>query len=448
MSDLPKGWETKKLRELLNFKYGKGLPQEKRCDEGSVKVFGSNGLIGTHDVAITQGPTIIIGRKGSVGEVHLSQESCWPIDTTYFVDEFPGDIPPRYWSYYLKSLHLGQQEKSSAIPGVNREDIYKIEAAVPPLSEQRRIVAKLEELLDKVDACKKRLERIPAILKRFRQSVLAAACSGRLTADWRDSNEKDCSMNWTSTKLGNLTSIVTSGSRGWAKYYSQNGAIFIRAQNINADYLDLSDIAYVNLPDRAEGLRTKVRKNDLLVTITGANVTKSAIVHEELDDAYVSQHVALVRPKDTKLSLFLFYWLLSPAHGRAQLLESAYGQGKPGLNLDNIRNVDVSVPTDPERYEIVRRVEALFKVADQIEARYAKAKVHVDKLSLSILAKAFRGELVPQDPDDEPASVLLDRIRTKRTAAPQPSSERRRTKASSHIKRSGRRKSVKQETAS
>ncbi len=319
---------------------------------------------------------------------------------------------------------------------------------IPPLNEQRRIVAKLEELLGKVDACKKRLEKIPAIIKRFRQSVLAAACSGRLTADWRDTNEKDCSMNWTSTKLGNLTSMVTSGSRGWAKYYSQNGAIFVRAQNINADYLDLSDIAYVNLPDRAEGLRTKVRKNDLLVTITGANVTKSAIVHEELDDAYVSQHVALVRLKETKLSLFLFYWLLSPAHGRAQLLESAYGQGKPELNLDNIRNVDVSVPTDPERCEITRRVEALFRVADQIEARYDKARAHVDRLTQSILAKAFRGELVPQDPNDEPASILLERIRAERSAAPQPSSQPRRTKASSHIKRSGRKKSVKRETAS
>ena len=365
-----------------------------------------------HNHSLSKGPTVVVGRKGSVGEVHFSSSTCWPIDTTYYVDEFPDGFPPKYWAFYLKSLRLGTHDKSSAIPGVSRKDIYGIEVPVPPPAEQHRIVAKLEKLLAKVEASQERLNKIPALLKRFRQSVLAAACSGRLTCDWRGDNnyEYDVPVNWKETKIGDLTSLVTSGSRGWAKYYSQKGAMFIRAQNINADCLDLSDIAYVDLPNRTEGLRTRVRKDDLLVTITGANVTKSAIVLEDLDNAYVSQHVALVRLKDIKLSSFIFYWLLSPAHGRAQLLESAYGQGKPGLNLDNIRNVNVWLPTGPEQQEIVRRVEALFKIADQIEERYKKAKAYIDKLTQSILAKAFRGELVPQDANDEPASAL-QRIR-------------------------------------
>ncbi len=106
--------------------------------------------------------------------------------------------------------------------------------------------------------------------------------------------------------------------------------------------------------------------------------------------------------------------LTSHSHGRGQLLESAYGQGKPGLNLDNIKNLDIHLPPLPEQQEIVRRVEALFKKADEIEARYKKARVFVDRLTQSILAKAFRGELVPQDPNDEPASVLLEKIKTEK----------------------------------
>jgi len=94
----------------------------------------------------------------------------------------------------------------------------------------------------------------------------------------------------------------------------------------------------------------------------------------------------------------------------------AYGQGKPGLNLDNIREVIVAVPPLPEQHEIVRRVEALFKKADESEVRYKKAKTFVDRLTQSILAKAFRGELVPQDPNDEPASELLKRIKAERVA--------------------------------
>src|ERR1700685_4505488 len=102
--DLPKGWAIANVKELFEFKYGKGLPKEHRNGKGTVKVFGSNGIVGTHDKAVTHGPTIIVGRKGSVGEIHFSPEACWPIDTTYFIDEFPKDILAGYWTLYLKAL--------------------------------------------------------------------------------------------------------------------------------------------------------------------------------------------------------------------------------------------------------------------------------------------------------------------------------------------------------
>jgi len=308
-----------------------------------------------------------------------------------------------------------------------KEELLNTPVLVPPLPEQRRIVAKLEKLLDKVDSCQKRLAKIPVLLKRFRQAVLTAACSGRLTEDWREENgaagsstvrdasgslldESDFPNGWHITNLGALAKLVTSGSRGWAKYYAESGAIFIRAQNINSDILDLEEPAYVQLPQSCEGVRTKVQLQDILVTITGANVTKSALVQTHIEDAYVSQHVALLRLKDVRVSEFVFLSLLSPMHGRRQLRSLAYGQGKPGLNLDNIRSVVLALPPLVEQNEIVRRVKQLFALADQIEARYEKAKEYVDNLKQSILAKAFRGELVPQDPNDEPATALLERI--------------------------------------
>jgi len=286
----------------------------------------------------------------------------------------------------------------------------------------------LEKLLGRVDASQQRLAKIPILLKRFRQSVLAAACSGRLTADWREENpgaepyavgaesdveeDQEFPPNWKATRLGALTTLVTSGSRGWAKYYSDSGSTFIRAQNINSDFLNLDDIAFVRPPVSAEGLRTKVQQNDILVTITGANVTKSALVEKPLQDAYVSQHVALVRLRDVRIVKFLFHWIVSSAHGRKQLQDAAYGQGKPGLNLHNIRDVVVGFPPLAEQQEIVRRVESLFTVAGQVEARLRAAQRQVDALTPSLLARAFAGKLVPQDPNDEPADKLLERIRT------------------------------------
>jgi type I restriction enzyme S subunit len=315
----------------------------------------------------------------------------------------------------------------TTVQGIRLDDVRSLQIDVAPPAEQRRIVAKLEEVLGKVDASRARLAKIPALLKRFRQSVLAAACSGRLTTDWREDNptaepypcetievDEELPANWRATNLGRLTTLVTSGSRGWAKYYAESGSTFIRAQNINSDYLDMDDIAYVRPPAGAEGLRTRVRQHDLLVTITGANVTKSALVEQPIEDAYISQHVALARLNDIRLSKFVFQSLICPSHGRKQLLAAAYGQGKPGLNLENIRDVIVHLPPMAEQQEIVRRVEVLFALADKIEARFKRAQARVEQLTTALLAQAFRGELVPQDPADEPASVLLERIRQER----------------------------------
>jgi type I restriction enzyme S subunit len=227
-------------------------------------------------------------------------------------------------------------------------------------------------------------------------------------------SEDEFPANWRATKLGTLTTLVTSGSRGWAQYYSDSGSTFIRAQNINSDFLNLNDIAFVRPPASAEGLRTKVQQHDILITITGANVTKSAPVEKKIEDAYVSQHVALVRLKDKRLAKFLFHSVVSPAHGRKQLLAAAYGQGKQGLNLENIRDVLVGLPPLPEQQEIVRRVTGLFALADKLGERFAEARGQVDALTPSLLARAFAGKLVPQDPTDEPARKLLERIAERR----------------------------------
>ena len=124
---------------------------------------------------------------------------------------------------------------------------------------------------------------------------------------------------------------------------------------------------------------------------------------------------------EQKLTIFaeyLFLWITSTQHGRKYLLDAAYGAGKTGLNLENIKSLSIGLPPFEEQEEIVRRVEDLFKFADQIEARYKQARSCTDKLTQSILAKAFRGELAPQDDADESASVLFERIKTAQTKDP------------------------------
>jgi type I restriction enzyme S subunit len=177
-SEQPEGWAFPKISDILTVNYGKGLKKSNR-KKGVVPVYGSNGVVGRHNSALTEAPTIILGRKGSVGAVNFSTAPCWPIDTTYFIDKFHGLIP-QFIFYAMRSLSLGALDTSTAIPGLNRNDIYEQRIPLAPIPEQKRIVAKVDELLGRVNLVRERLAKVKEILKRFRQSVLAAACSGRL----------------------------------------------------------------------------------------------------------------------------------------------------------------------------------------------------------------------------------------------------------------------------
>jgi type I restriction enzyme, S subunit len=169
LNDYPPSWVKTHLRNLLQFNYGQSLPERSRSGEG-FPVYGSNGFVGYHSGALTSGETLIIGRKGSVGEVHFSNEPCFPIDTTYYIDQFH-DTPSRYWLYQLKNLRLRELNKATAIPGINREDVYNTEIHLPPLNEQKRIADKLDDLFARVDACRDLLDHVSLALKCFRQSV-------------------------------------------------------------------------------------------------------------------------------------------------------------------------------------------------------------------------------------------------------------------------------------
>lgn len=339
-------------------------------------------------------------------------------------------ISPKFSFYMLKSYGsqiLSECSKDgTTVQSIDSEKLVTFSFPLPPLAEQIRIVQKLDELLAQVDTLKSRIDTIPALLKRFRQSVLTAAVSGRLTEEWRTELVlTEPYPNWQNTKLLELCTLVTSGSRGWADYYSDSGSIFIRSQDINTDDLDTTNTAFVKLPESSEGKRTRVQLQDILITITGANVGKVARVKQVLPEAYVSQHVALVRLQSAECSPFIELYLKDIGSGRGELTELAYGGGKPGLNLSNIRDLVIALPSRDEQTEIIRRVEQLFAFADQLEAKVASAKSRIDHLAQSILAKAFRGELVPQDPNDEPANVMLDRIKAQRAAAPKPKRSRK-----------------------
>ena len=319
-------------------------------------------------------------------------------------------IAPAYLYYFFQSLSYWEQiglKKGGLQGNVNATTLSSLELPICPTKEQYRIVVKIEELFSELDKGLESLAAVREQLKGYRQAVLKHAFEGNLTANWRSKHAP-----WRQTCIGDEIDFLTSGSRGWAEYYSDQGEIFIRAQNLKHDRLDLTDIAFVKLPGNAEGVRTRVQVGDVLITITGANVTKTGILETDIGTAYVSQHVALCRPGPSIMPEFLYWYLISETGGRRQLNKAAYGAGKPGLNLDNIREVTIALPHVDEQAQIVGLINSAISIEENLRASIHEELSRASALGQAILKKAFSGHLVAQDPNDEHASVLLERIRT------------------------------------
>lgn len=207
---------------------------------------------------------------------------------------------------------------------------------------------------------------------------------------------KELPSAWAKTNLGNLTEYVTSGSRDWSKYYAEAGVLFVRTQDINTNKLaEPSSIAKVCLPASVEGKRTLIRRGDLLITITGANVGRCAHVAAELPEAYVSQSVALVRLRDPSFGRFVHLQLLAPSDssGRTSLEASAYGMGRPVLNLDNVRETPLLIPPRQEQQRIADKLDTVLTRVDAVNTRLACVAPILKRFRQSVLAAATSGRL-------------------------------------------------------
>ena len=311
---------------------------------------------------------------------------------------------------YLKAIE--DATSSVTVGHLSSRDILLIPFPLPPLPEQKRIVAKVEKLLEKVDASRAQLDKVAAILKRFRQSVLAAACSGRLTADWRSGKGK--AGEWEHSSVGEVVESLKYGTATKCEY-AKRGVPVLRIPNVVSGRIDHSDLKYAKLPAK-ELQQLRLVAGDILLIRSNGSVSlvgRTAVVSRAEEDYAYAGYLIRLRPDRKKVQPAFLNLVLSSYDIRLQIeVEARSTSGVNNINSEEVRELSFQLPALPEQAEIVRRVEDLFALADRLEARVGKARGQVDKLTQSILAKAFRGELVPQDPNDEPAEKLLARIRT------------------------------------
>ncbi|MDF9387575.1 restriction endonuclease subunit S [Vibrio sp. 1151_11] len=477
MSELPKGWVGVPLNKIVDKIVGGGTPSKSVPSyyQGNIPwmtVKDMNKLYLTDTVDhITQeavensstniipAGTPIIATRMSLGKiVRASFDSAINQDLkALFVNRELNDYYFEYW-YRSQGMKIQSLGTGTTVKGVRLEVINALEFPLAPLAEQKRIVAKLDEVLAQVDTIKARLDRIPAILKRFRQSVLAAAVSGKLTEDWRVKNvgccaESELNTNFSKksgklrlrgkqTNLSELSLLTLPSSWTWTQNYklakdTSNaicagpfGTIF-KAKDFRGEGVPIIFLRHVkkdgfnqnkpNYMDRAvwEEFHQEYSVNggELLVTKLGDPPGECCIYPENAGTSMITPDVLKMDVDEQSAEKkYLSSYFNSPIS--TELIEKlAFGATRLRIDIAMFKGFPVPLPPIEEQKQIVRLVDQYFAFADTIEAQVKKAQARVDNLTQSILAKAFRGELVAQDANDEPADKLLERIAQARKEA-------------------------------
>lgn len=381
---------------------------------------------------------------------------------------------PKYYYYLLRVTELPDK-------GYSRHFKYLKEAncLVAPIQEQKRIVKKLDSLLAQVESIQQRLNNLPDVIKRFRQSVLAAAVSGKLTEQWRERNKmqlnalgrltdidiirkqeyvnqckaakeqserkprkpsgiddklhfnsdwkdeflSDLTEGWVIKALGyigqnNADSIVDGpfgASINVKTDYVEDGVPVIRINNIKPFSFVNSNLKYIGQEKFSELTRHNVIAGDILFGKVGT-IGDASIYPEFMPEGMLST-TGCTRIRVDERIINRNYSLIYLNAMKSAFNRIASAAVQPFLNMKTVKSFPIPIPDIKEQTEIVRLVEQYFALADTLEKHLANAKARVDNLTQSILAKAFRGELVPQDPNDESADKLLERIKAARLEA-------------------------------
>jgi restriction endonuclease S subunit len=327
---------------------------------------------------------------------------------------------------YYKSLQKNVKGVGSQRLAVNV--FLDSEIPLPSVKTQKEIIKKIKLQLQKTDQLSIEIESQKSYIKQLRQNILQEAIEGKLTADWRkqnpvqkgnpdydaealfeqiqkernsDKKQKELSpitneekpfelpVGWKWVRLGNIVENITSGSREWAKYYSDKGAIFLRMGNLsrNSYNLRLDNLQYVCVPETTEGKRTRLVPFDLLFSIT-AEIGNLGLIPENFPEAYINQHTARIRFVDSiRQSLFFANSLLAPAI-RKQYMPNTHGM-KNSFRLDTLSYLLVPLPPLAEQREIVAQIEKYLQTVSDLENQIIAREQLTKQLTHTILKEDF-----------------------------------------------------------
>lgn len=426
---LPKNWVETELKNFLYLKNGYAFKSKDLKDMGVPVVRIGNIKEGKIDIdsclkvddknlynnfTICYGDILIAMSGATTGKfgIYDFKEKAFQNQRVGNLKLISEDHTDKKFLYYLLGFIKEQIEDlayGGAQPNISSSKIEGITIPFPPLPEQERIVAKLDVLFGQIDHMKKSLERIPQLLANFKQQMLTQAVTGKLTEVWRKGREFD---EWRFLSIQDLSTKVGSGAtpKGGSAVYKDSGIPLIRSMNVHFGGLNYEGLVFID-DYQAEKLKNvEVIEKDVLLNITGASIGRVCIAPREMSGARVNQHVTIIRTNQLILPEYLNLYLSSKLI-QDFIYEENYGVTRQALTKTQVLDIKINVPSKDEQLEIINHIESLFLKVSTIEVLYHALKDKIHSLPQSLLSKAFKGELLPQLPEDGDANDLLKEIK-------------------------------------
>ncbi|MEZ9404746.1 restriction endonuclease subunit S [Vibrio sp. 10N.286.48.F5] len=459
MSELPKGWATSKLPELIScdgvISDGDWIESKDQDPDGNIRLIqladiGDGKFINKSSrfmneerasllrcTFLEEGDVLIARMPDPLGRAcifpNIDSKAVTVVDICLIRVGSKAGVTNHLLKYWFNTPIIRSQIAMLATgttrKRITRKKLADLQLPVPPYNEQIRIANKLDSILAKVDKAQARLDKIPAILKRFRQSVLAAATSGELTKEWREVEgiSKDTWQPVTIDDLSNRAFDGPFGSKLKTADYTDHGIKVARLENIGHLVFNSAKETFISEVKYQDLIKNTIEHNDVLFSSFVDEEIRTCLFDERFGTYINKADCFCIRPNQDLISPEFLMYSLACKHTYEKIKKQVHGATRPRVNLRFLKSFEISLPSPEEQIVVVDKINQLFSKASKVEKQYLDAKARLDRLPQSILAKAFRGELVPQDPNDEPAEKLLERIVAEKEQSKPKKTTRKRT---------------------